>query len=384
MTGIVASTRRFFGLSTVVMCSVCVLLPRLAAAQAAAPPPPPAPPAAASTEIGALVDTYYDYYSTKPTGSAPYRNFDTLHSQFALSMAELWLTKAPTTDSRVGFKLKLNFGPASSNFIHSAEPGGVPYHNIQEAYASYLAPAGKGLQVDAGVFVTPAGAEVIEAKDNANYSRSLLFALAIPYYHSGVRVTYGLNEKFTVMGGLVNGWNDIVENNSGKTTMASLTYKPSGKLSIIENYMFGPEQADTTDSEHRWRHLSDTVASFAQTSALSFTANYDYVKDRIGTADVSWQGIAAYLKYQANKTIAVSPRFEYFNDSDGAATQVAQKLKEFTGTLEFKGSDNLILRVEYRGDWSDQHVFLNHEGNMQGNQQSIGFGVMYSFSGKIQ
>ena len=385
MTGIVASTRRFFALSTAVLCAVCVLLPRLAAAQAAAPPPPPAPAAAAaSTEIGALVDAYYDYYSTKPAGNAPYRNFDTLHSQFAFSMAEIWLAKAPTADSRVGFKLKLNFGPASSNFIHSAEPGGSPYQNIQEAYASYLAPAGKGLQVDAGVFVTPAGAEVIEAKDNANYSRGLLFSLAIPYYHSGVRVTYSPSDKFTVMGGLVNGWNDIVENNSGKTTMASLTYKPSSKFSIIENYMFGPEQADTTDTEHRWRHLSDTVATFAQTSALSFTANYDYAKDRVGATDVSWQGIAAYLKYQANKIIAISPRFEYYDDSDGATTQVAQKLKEFTGTLEFKGSDNLILRVEYRGDWSDQQVFTNHEGNKQGNQQSIGFGVLYSFSGKIQ
>jgi hypothetical protein len=29
--------------------------------------------------------------------------------------------------------------------------------------------------------VTPLGAEMIETKDNWNYSRSLLFALAIPY-----------------------------------------------------------------------------------------------------------------------------------------------------------------------------------------------------------
>ena len=28
---------------------------------------------------------------------------------------------------------------------------------------------------------------MIEAKDNWNYSRSLLFALAIPFYHVGVR-----------------------------------------------------------------------------------------------------------------------------------------------------------------------------------------------------
>ena len=94
----------------------------------------PAPaPAAPSTEIGGLVDVYYDFYSTKPGGDAQYRNFDTKHNQFAMSMAQVWLAKAPSESSRVGFKFKLNFGPASSNFIHAFEPGGSPYQNIQEA-----------------------------------------------------------------------------------------------------------------------------------------------------------------------------------------------------------------------------------------------------------
>jgi hypothetical protein len=364
---------------------VGAMLPKLASAQGAPPPPPPPPPATVSSiEIGGLVDGYYDYYSTKPTGSAPFRNFDTLHNQFALSMAEVWLTKAPTADSRVGFKLKLNFGSATSNFIHSSEPGGSPYQNIQEAYASYLAPAGKGLQLDAGVFVTPAGAEVIEAKDNMNYSRGLLFSLAIPYYHSGVRATYAVNDKVTVMGGIVNGWNNIVENNSGKTGMGSVTFKANSTFTIVENYLVGPEQPDTTDTEHRWRNLSDTVVTYVPKSTLTLTGNYDYGSDKIGTSSVHWQGIAGYLKYQATKIIAVSPRFEFYNDASGATTGLAQNLKEFTGTLEFKGADNLLLRVEYRGDWSDKTPFTDGDGKPSGNQQSIGFGVLYSFSGKIQ
>src|SRR5437773_8697592 len=125
------------GLATLFL---CVIAPQHAAAQAPAAPAP-----ATSTEFGGLVDVYYDFYSTKPAGDAPYRNFDTKHNQFALSMAEVWLAKAPTADSRAGFKLKLNFGPASTNFIHAAEPGGSTFQNIQEAYASYL--AAKGLQV---------------------------------------------------------------------------------------------------------------------------------------------------------------------------------------------------------------------------------------------
>ena len=51
--------------------------------------------------------------------------------------------------------------------------------------------------MDVGKFVTSAGAEVIETNGNWNYSRSLLFALAIPYYHMGVRTSMPVGKHFT-------------------------------------------------------------------------------------------------------------------------------------------------------------------------------------------
>lgn len=342
----------------------------------------PAPPAAApSMEIGGLVDVYYDFYSTKPTGDAQYRNFDTKHNQFAMSMAQVWLAKAPTESSRVGFKFKLNFGAASSNFIHAVEPGGSPYQNIQEAYISYLAPAGKGLSLDAGVFVTPAGAEVIESKDNANYSRGLLFALAIPYYHSGVRMSYAANDKVTVMAGLVNGWNNIVENNTGKSVIGAVTIKPTSSVSVIAQYIGGPEKAGTNDG---MRHLFDGIVSASVSPKVTLTANYDLGTEKFGSSSVKWHGIAGYAKIQATPTVAFTPRFEFFHDQDGFATGVEQKLKELTGTLELKAADNLLWRIEFRRDFSDKDVFMNDKGVAKGFQQSIGFGLMYSFAGKIQ
>lgn len=372
---VVRKSRRIVavGVATLFFCT-------LAVRQAAAQTPAPAAPAA-GTDIGGLVDVYYDFYSTKPSGDAPYRNFDTKHNQFALSMAEIWLARAPTADSRAGFKFKLNFGPAAT-LIHGAEPGGQQiFQNIEEAYASYLAPTGKGLQIDAGIFVTQHGAEVIEAKDNWNYSRSLLFALAIPYYHAGVRFTYPVNDKVTVMGDVVNGWNNVVDNNTGKTLGGQITYKPSGKLSIVQNYMAGPEQAADNDD---WRQLSDTTVTYSATSALSLMANYDYGHDTLGGHRVHWQGIGGYLKYQANKWVAVSPRFEYYDDASGVTTGVAQKLKDATFTIELKGTDSLLWRIEYRGDFSDKAVFLNSSDVAKKNQQSIGFGLLYSFGAKVQ
>jgi hypothetical protein len=324
------------------------------------------------TEIGGLVDGYYDWFSTKSDGV--YRNFDTKHNAFTLNMAEIWVAKAPATDSPVGYKVRLNFGPAASNFIAFAEPT-TPLVNVEEAYGSYLAPAGKGLQIDFGKFVTNAGAEVIEAKDNWNYSRSLLFALAIPYYHAGIRLIYAPSDKVSLMAGVVNGWNNVAENNTGKTVMASVTFKPNGSSSIIGNYIGGPETAGTNDN---FRNLLDVVASYTVDPKLSVMGNFDVGKD----GDSKWWGAAGYLKYQATDVLAVVPRLEYYDDQNGFSTGIVQKLKEATVTLEIKPAGSFMWRIEYRGDFSNQSVFTSDTGAPKSNQQSISFGFLYSFSSK--
>src|SRR5574342_326858 len=107
---------------------------------------------------------------------------------------------------------------------------------------SYLAPVGKnGLQVDVGKFATPHGAEVIDSKDNWNYSRGLLYTLAIPFYHFGIRSKYTWNPKVALSAFMVNGWNNVVDNNTGKTYGLTLNLNPTSKIAITQNDMAGPE-----------------------------------------------------------------------------------------------------------------------------------------------
>ena len=113
-----------------------------------------------------------------------------------------------------------------------------------------------GLELDFGEFVTAAGAELIETKDNWNYSRSLLFAWGIPYYHFGVRASMPMGKYFTGGAALVNGWNNIEDNNSGKTVSLSGTFAAGGKVSWANNYIVGPEKAGTNEGK---RQLYDTT-----------------------------------------------------------------------------------------------------------------------------
>lgn len=332
------------------------------------------------TEVAGTLDTYFHYNFNHPaTGSlTPLRNFDFGHNQFSFALAELAFIKAPTADDRVGFRLDLDYGPVT-DWVHSADPAGAEVvKHIQQAYISYMAPTGTGLTFEVGKFVTQHGAEVIEAKDNWNYSRSLLFAWAIPYYHMGARVGYSPNDKLTLGATVNNGWNNVTDNNSQKTYGFQALIKPTPSVSIVQNYMAGPEQTDNGDD---WRHLADTTVTYTANDKFSVMGNYDYGRDKFGGETVTWQGIGLYAKGQVTPSFAVIPRWEYFNDEDGFTTTAAQNLQEFTLTAEVKHSQGLIMRIEYRRDWSDIDFFAK-DGALTDKQNTFSVGFIYSFSTK--
>jgi hypothetical protein len=345
----------------------------------------PAPAAAApsflqSIEVTGLVDTYYNWNFNK-VSPEPLRNFDITHNSFSLSYAEIAAFKAPTAESRAGFRVDFGAGD-TADLVNLFEPGGTDYlKHVQQAYVSYLAPAGSGLTIDFGKFVTPAGAEVIEAKDNYNYSRGLLFALAIPYYHAGVRFGYAVNDKVSVTGYLVNGWNNVKENNDAKSVIGSITVKPTSKVTVIGNYIVGDEQPEGTE-DSGIRNLIDVVATYSATDKLSVLGNVDYGHDKIEGSKVDWYGVALGLKYQATPTFAFSPRYEIFKDDDGFATGAVQTLQEVTLTGEYKAPAGLIARFEFRTDFSDERYWVNEEGDTKKTQPTIAIGLIYAFSSK--
>jgi hypothetical protein len=378
--------------------------PAAAALPAAAPAAAPAATGLAGplgpTTLSGFVDVYYGYNSNQPAQrSSALRNFDINSSQFALNMLELVADKAPdATASRVGYHIALGFGQAM-NLVNAAEtaspllpgtPPGAPPSTItnfdqylKEGYMEYLAPVGKGLQINVGKFVTPAGAEVIETKDNWNYSRGLLFSWAIPYFHFGVSGKYAFNSKFALTGYLMNGWNDSVDNNSGKTTGFTAAWTPNSKFGLTEDYLVGPEQADDNSD---FRHLTDTVVTYSPDAKLSLMANYDYGHDRARplvpgspTTPVYWTGFAGYIKYAPNATWAVATRGEWFKDHNGFSTGTAQNIGEFTLTLQRMLASKIITRLDFRRDMSDQDVFPYRTGLFKDAQNTVTLGMVYAF-----
>ena len=297
------------------------------------------------TYVSGFVDTYYSYNSNQPASrTSSFRSFDTSSNQFSLNFVQLLIDKTPTSETRTGYRVALGFGQAI-NAVNGSDPAGLGFDQyLKEAYFSYLAPVGKGLQVDVGKFVTPHGAEVIESKDNWNYSRGLLFSYSIPYFHFGVRAKQTITDKTWISGYMVNGWNSVIDNNTGKTYGVGFGWAPSPKFSFVQNYMAGPEQADNNSD---WRQLWDTVVTVSPTSKLSLMANYTYGRgDRIGDgAPVYWNGVAGYVKYAFTEKYALATRYEYYNDHDGFTTGTAQHFNGITGTFQRMIAGNLMTRL---------------------------------------
>jgi len=147
------------------------------------------------------------------------------------------------------------------------------------------------------------------------------------------------------------------------------------------NFMYGPEQPD--NSSHN-RFLFDWIGAFKVTKQLTLMANVDYAHEESdplnGGKNSEWYGAALYAKYDFTDFFSTSIRAEYFDDKNGVRTGIAQKLKEITLSPEFRIAKGLLVRPEYRHDWSDQKGFDSHKNAFdKKSQDTIALGMMYSW-----
>jgi hypothetical protein len=236
--------------------------------------------------------------------------------------------------------------------------------NLTQAYIQAV----KGpITLIAGKFETLAGAEVIEAPGNSNYSRSYLFGEAIPFTHTGARVTYAYNSKVSVVVGANNGWDDWKFAGKKKTLEGALLLTPSPGYAVTldtyngNDFAIGGNSALDFAPVYTNRMLYDGVLTVHPTGALTLIANYDngtQLGDGTGLFETAhWNGIAGYANYAFTPVYGVSLRKETFHDINGFRTGYMQRLQSNTATFNYTPGSNFIFRLEYRLDASDLPVF---------------------------
>jgi Putative beta-barrel porin-2, OmpL-like. bbp2 len=364
--------------------AVLGLAPLAVAAAEAAAPAPSSPVATLEQTLaasGISADGYVDvsyqhmdgaplFTSSTPTAPVYTRAFDNCQDCFSLHQAAL----------TVGYQPKEGFG-ALVNLIAGDDPDVFAPYDINpnsrqkfdfpQAYVQY---ADGRLTVIGGRYVSLAGAETIDPRPDANFSRSILFMYAVPFTHTGVRTTFVAGGHLTLIAGIVNGWDTLKDTNTDKTAELGLALSPGKAFTLAVNSYLGRERVGglTAAGPQGMRTLVDVIGTWTVSDTLTVVVNYDYGTQK-GTANTGftpnnaataiWDGVAGYLNYKLDDRWRVSLRGEYFDDADGYRTGLVQKWKEVTLTLGYAPAPPVELRFELRGDWSDHPVFVKDSGS---------------------
>ncbi len=329
-----------------------------------------------SLSITGMVDVNFNKNFNNPASHINgYRNFDVYENQFNINLAKITLQK---TASPVGFRVDIGFGQAMDLVNSDASLGTEKsLRNLEQAYLTAVLPIGNGLTIDAGKMVTHMGGEVIESMSNINYSRSILFAYAIPYFHLGTMASYPFSSQFSATIYVYNGWNNIVDNNKEKTFGVEVTWSPSSTFTFVQNWIGGAEETGGTKK----RHVFDSIINYQATDALFLTLNADYGQEALAPTGLAvWKGIALTGKYTLSDVSAIAARIEDYYDQSGFTTGTLQQLNEITLTYELKFLNSLTTRFEFRRDWSDKNTFEDDSGALTKNgQATLLVGSIFTF-----
>jgi len=177
-----------------------------------------------------------------------------------LNMAGASLKRKPSADSRWGTELLVQSGKDDEVFGFSATApnlaGSDWLRHLGLANVSYLAPAGKGLTIQGGIFSSLIGYDSLYAKDNFNYTRPW-GADFTPYLMLGVNASYPVTDKLTATAFVVNGYWHLADANGVPSAGLQLAYRPTTELTVKQTVLAGPHQENT--SFGFWRFLSDTI-----------------------------------------------------------------------------------------------------------------------------
>lgn len=356
------------------------------------------------TTLNFGVDGYYGYNFNAPVGRVNLlRAYDVTSNSFNLNQVSVVVEHLPSTESRFGGRIDLQFGQATETLQGSSANEQRPqvWRNIFQAYGSYLAPIGSGLQLDFGKFASSLGNEGNYTKDQIAYSRAYSFNY-LPFYHMGLRANYNVSPKLNVAYWLVNGANDTEDTNGFKSQAFLFTLKPASTITWNVNYYFGQEARDNPTTLHPGlptsptqpglpttnlspapngrNHIFDTYATWQATPRLTLTGEADYVLSRNISEQQPGRVVIGSLtaRYALGRNWSLGARTEYFDDRGGLFSGKTQALKEGTVVLDHAFAPGLLAKAEYRRDWSNQRFFLSDTaGALKPAQTTATLGLTY-------
>lgn len=257
--------------------------------------------------------------------------------------------------------------------------------NIFEANLGIKVSKTANLWVDAGVFASHIGFESAVSKNDWTLTRNLTSDNA-PYYESGAKLTYITKDnKLTVTGLFLNGWQRINReiNNSQPDGGLQIIWKPNDKITLNYSNYLGTEGADSIRAK---RFYNDFYGIFQLTKAFGITAGLDYgIQQKFKGSTDYYQIFSpiAIARYQFTDKLAVAGRIEYYQDKNNLLIAVGAP-KGFTTTgysanLDYAPLKDAIIRIEGKIYDSKAPIFMQHGSKLVNTSPLITTSFAISF-----
>ena len=131
------------------------------------------------------------------------------------------------------------------------------YRYLAEAYGGYHFNVMKGINVDAGIFMSYIGLFSFYNYDNWAYQPSYVSSNT-PWFFNGIRVQIFPTEKLKIEPWFINGWQSYGQINKRPGLGVEILWRPNGSISIVSNnYALGRDALGAPERT-RW-HTDDSI-----------------------------------------------------------------------------------------------------------------------------
>jgi Putative beta-barrel porin-2, OmpL-like. bbp2 len=345
-------------------------------------------------QYGAFLDLGYLWDNNHPANEL-FRSRGTAYmlDQPAVNVAGAYLRKSPSVTSRWGLEFTAQAGQDTRVFGFSATaPNLSGYRGLRHlgpTDLSYLAPVGRGLTIQAGIFSSFIGYDSLYTKDNLSYTRPW-GADFTPYLMMGVNASYPLTERLTVTGFVINDYFHLADPNSVPSWGGQAAFKLADHWTVKQTFLAGPHQSNTRFEF--WRFLSDSIVEWKRDPFI-VAFEYQGATEKAATPGnprAAWMSAQLPAHWAFNKHWSATLRPEVAWDSEGRWTGFPQTVKAFTSTLEYRvlyRQATAIFRVEHRFDDSrgpGGGFFRGPANGLTPSQHLLIFAAIFTFDGQIQ
>lgn len=314
---------------------------------------------------GGFIDGQYAYdFNHPPNGDRSFSTQPARSNEFNINLAFIE-AKIETAKTRSRFAMQAGTS-VQSNYSSEPSKGSVSgpslSRHIQEARIGYL--ISDFTWIDAGIFFAHVGAESWISRDNIVLTRSLVADYS-PYYLSGVKLTHAFSDRLTFQLLVVNGWQNISENNTDKTLGTAVEYA-SDRWILAYNTLVGQEVSPDLNGSPRsskLRHFHNFILKSKALSDWEWITQFDLgFQNKPSSSSAShWGGLSLMIRYALNSEQKISLRAESFQDLDQIVivTNTSHGFDGLGGSIGFDQSleDGIIWRTELRYLKASQDIF---------------------------